>query len=220
MSSVTDLLAATAHDVFKRETDDPWNEVNNAGLADISAELSFADVATIVRISAYHATEIEFAERVMLSDPADRLRGALMRSVQMAGALDRVLEMTVRYAKERQQFGQAINRFQAVQQQIAQLAGHTALAGAAVGAAVSVPDDLRMVATAKICAGHAAGAASAIAHQVHGAIGFTQEHQLHRWTTKLWRWRDDYGSETFWARELGANVMASGADRVWEGIAG
>jgi acyl-CoA dehydrogenase len=136
----------------------------------------------------------------------------------MAGALDRLLEMTVRYANERQQFGQAINRFQAVQQQIAQLAGHTALASAAVGRAVSAPDDLRMVATAKICAGHAAGAASAIAHQVHGAIGFTREHQLHRWTTKLWRWRDDYGSETFWARELGARVMASGADRVWEGL--
>jgi len=220
MSSVADLLTETAHNVFKRETDDPWKEVNNAGLADIAGELSFPDVAAIVRISAYHATEIEFAERVMLSDPADQLRGALMRSVQIVGALDRVLEMTVRYAKERQQFGQAINRFQAVQQQIAQLAGHTAYAGAAVSAAVSLPDDLRMVATAKICAGHAAGAASAIAHQVHGAIGFTHEHQLHRWTTKLWRWRDDYGSEAYWARELGANLMASGADRAWEGIAG
>ena len=220
MNSITDLLTATAHDVFGRETAEPWEEVNRAGLADIADAVGLSEVAAVVRVSAYYATEIEFAERVMLPTPDNRLRGALMRSVQMAGALDRVLEMTVTYAKERHQFGQALNRFQAIQQQIALLAGEVSVADAAVNAAIASPEDRRIVATAKICAGHSAGVATTIAHQVHGAIGFTQEHQLHRWTTKLWRWRDDFGSESEWARELGQELMALGADRVWEATVG
>jgi hypothetical protein len=220
MSSITDLLTATAHEVFSRETNDPWEEVNKAGLAEISDEVTLSDVAAIVRISAYYATEIEFAERVMLPVRDDHLRGALMRSVQMGGAISRVLEMTVSYARDRHQFGVPLNRFQAVQQQLARLAAEAAAADAAVTAAVEYPDDRRQVAAAKVRTGQAAGIASTIAHQVHGAIGFTHEHALHRWTTKLWRWRDDFGTEAFWARELGHDLLTAGADRCWELSAG
>jgi len=220
MSSISDLLAATAHDVFKRETHDPWKEVEKAGLMDISDDVSVADIATMVRISAYYGTEIEFAERVMLPQADDVVRGALMRSVQIAGALSRVVEMTTSYARDRQQFGLPLNRFQAVQQQIAILAGEAAAADAAVEAAVNSPDDRQLIATAKVRAGKAAGLAATIAHQVHGAVGFTHEHALHRWTTKLWRWRDDFGTESIWARELGHKILAAGPDGSWEFIAG
>jgi alkylation response protein AidB-like acyl-CoA dehydrogenase len=74
-------------------------------------------------------------------------------------------------------------------------------------------------ASAKIRVGEAAGAGSAIAHQVLGAIGFTREHTLHRFTRRLWAWRDDFGNESFWAVELGKAVAAKGADELWSMLA-
>jgi acyl-CoA dehydrogenase len=225
-AEVVGLLLETAHRVFGRESSDPWDEVRRAGLDALAGdhpEIGLAEVAAVVRVSAYHATEIPFAERVMLEPlvaagaAPDRLRRrtALMRSAQMVGALERVQELTVTYAAERRQFGQPLNRFQAVQQQLAELAGEVALARAAVEAAAADPTALR-VAAARVVAGRAAGRASAIAHQVHGAIGFTQEHRLHRFTTRLWRWRDEQGTEAAWAESLGTLLARAGADRVWE----
>src|SRR6185437_392341 len=54
-------------------------------------------------------------------------------------------------------------------------------------------------ASAKVRTGEAAAEGAAIAHQVHGAIGFTNEHVLHRFTLRLLSWRDDFGSESYWA---------------------
>jgi hypothetical protein len=144
------------------------------------------------------------------------LKGALVRSVQLAGALERILELTVAYAQDRRQFGSPILRFQAVQQQLAVMAGEVAAAGAAVDAAVEDPSEMP-VAVAKIRAGMAAGEAAAIAHQVHGAIGFTEEHELHHFTRRLWSWRDDFGTEQEWAARLGRTLGAAGAG-LWEVI--
>jgi acyl-CoA dehydrogenase len=150
-----------------------------------------------------------------------RALGAVMRSAQMAGALQSVLDATVQYARERVQFGRPIGRFQAVQQNLAMLAGQTAAAAAAAEAAIEAAArdlDSPAVAAAKIRAGEAAGIGAAIAHQMHGAIGFTQEHRLHYWTRRLWSWRDEFGNEAYWARRLGGAVAAAGADRLWYGI--
>jgi acyl-CoA dehydrogenase len=147
-----------------------------------------------------------------------RLRGALARSVQLAGALEAVLDLTVIHANQREQFGRPIGRFQAVQQQIALLAGEVAAASAAVAGAVRAEGGSgfpRAVAAAKIRAGMAAGTAARIAHQVHGAIGFTQEHRLHHLTRRLWSWRDEFGSEAEWARQLGAELAAAGPEQLW-----
>jgi acyl-CoA dehydrogenase len=130
-------------------------------------------------------------------------RGALTRAVQLTGAMRRALDLAVRYAAEREQFGRPIGRFQAVQQQLAELAGETAVADVAVRAAVRTPDEVVAVGAAKANASRAAGAVAAIAHQVHGAIGVTQEHPLHRVTRRLWAWREEYGSEAHWAAVLG-----------------
>jgi acyl-CoA dehydrogenase len=75
------------------------------------------------------------------------------------------------------------------------------------------------VASAKIRVGEAAGEGAAIAHQVLGALGFTQEHVLHRYTRRLWAWRDDFGSESRWAVKLGELVAARGADALWPMLA-
>ena len=61
----------------------------------------------------------------------------------------------------------------------------------------------------------AAGIACRIAHQVHGAMGFTQEYSLQHATRRLWAWRDEAGSEAVWARRLGQHLAAAGADALW-----
>jgi acyl-CoA dehydrogenase len=147
-----------------------------------------------------------------------RLHGAMARAAQMAGALDACLEQAVRYATERKQFGRPIGSFQVIQQNLAVLAGHVAASGIAAESAFRAADrgDARFeIAVAKIRVGEAAGVGAGIAHQTHGAIGFTYEHALHFATRRLWSWRAEFGSESAWARELGAAVAARGADALW-----
>jgi alkylation response protein AidB-like acyl-CoA dehydrogenase len=146
------------------------------------------------------------------------LEGALVRSVQMAGALERTLAYTLQYAGERVQFGRAIGKFQAVQHLLAVLAGQVAASSAAADAAVEASADAAdgfAVAVAKARIGEAAGKAAEIAHQVHGAMGFTREHNLHYSTRRLWSWRDEFGNETYWQSRLGREVAARGADALW-----
>ena len=156
------------------------------------------------------------------------LLAAAARTALMAGALGALLEMSVDYAQEREAFGRTISRFQAVQHLLARLAGEAAAASVAAQAAGwaldraegPLADALLDVAAAKVRVGEAAGVGAAIAHQVHGAIGFTAEHVLHRFTHRLWSWRDDYGSETFWAEELGRHVAAAGVEGFWGCLTG
>ena len=90
----------------------------------------------------------------------------------------------MRYAGERVQFGRPIGRFQAVQQQLALAAAEVAAASAAAEAAARAADADGVlaaelpIAMAKARTSEAAGAVARIAHQVHGAIGFTREHDL------------------------------------------
>ena len=150
-----------------------------------------------------------------------RAAGAAMRSLQMAGALAEILAITTQYALDRKQFGRPIGKFQAIQQNMAILAAQQAAATAAAdGAAEAMGAGLPMlpIAAAKIRSGEAAGIGAAIAHQVHGAIGFTYEHRLHFLTKRLWSWRDEFGSEAEWALLLGRHMAEAGADRLWSEI--
>src|SRR5579864_2069730 len=150
--------------------------------------------------------------------------GALTRAVLMAGALEEVLRITVQYANDRVQFGRPIGKFQAIQQQLAVLAENVAAAGviatAAVEAAAGQGDFPFTVAAAKSRIGEAAGKVAEMAHQVHGAIGFTHEHRLHHLTRRLWSWRDEFGVESEWSMELGRIVAARGADGLWPLLTG
>ena len=144
--------------------------------------------------------------------------GALMRSVQMRGALEHALELSLRYAKERVQFGRPIGAFQAVQHMLALLAGQVAASGAACDAAVQAAGeqaDAFWSAVAKARVGEAAGKGAEIAHQVHGAMGFTRDHRLHQLTRRLWSWRDEFGSEAYWQEHLGREAASRGADALW-----
>ena len=154
------------------------------------------------------------------------LMGAVVRSLQIAGSLESMLDISVKYSNERVAFEKKISKFQAVQHNLAKLAGESAAALAAATSAADAfasgaPADAAFLeaASAKIRCSEAAERAAAIAHQVHGAIGFTIEHILHRYTLRALAWRDDFGSESFWAVELGKRVAASGADELWPLVA-
>lgn len=145
--------------------------------------------------------------------------GAMLRAGQMAGAMEAILSLSVAYAGERQQFGRAIGNFQAIQHLLAQLAEESAAATMAAEQAFVALDLGRnaefAIAAAKVRAGEAAGRVTAIAHAVHGAMGFAREHRLHHLTRRLMAWRTEYGAEAKWARELAAMVLPQGGDGLW-----
>src|SRR4029450_6735743 len=168
-----------------------------------------------------------------------KARYALARSAQLAAALEQVLAWTVQHAGERQQSGRPLGKFQAIQMELAEMAGEvtavTALTDAAVqslergaadfvlaaaaakgragtgGEGGAVPagpaltrapvqslergaaDFVLAAAAAKVRAGTAVEVVARLAHQVHGAIGFTQEYRLHHLTRGLWAWGDEAG---------------------------
>jgi acyl-CoA dehydrogenase len=151
-----------------------------------------------------------------------RARYALARAVQLAAALEQVLAWTVQYAGERHQFGRPLGRFQAVQMELAEMAGEvtavTALVDAAVQALDRGEDVVLPAAAAKVRAGAAVEVVARLAHQVHGAIGFTQEYRLHHLTRRLWSWRDEAGSELTWSQVLGVGLLAEGGDGLWPAL--
>ena len=150
--------------------------------------------------------------------------GALAKSAMMVGAMEWLLEQSTQYAMDRVQFGRAIGKNQAIQQSLALLAGELACArAAALVACADAPSALThdctaalfSIAVAKIRAGEAATRATSIAHQVHGAIGFTYEHGLNYATRRLWAWREACGADAFWAEQLGRAVIAARAGGFW-----
>ena len=146
------------------------------------------------------------------------LAGAMVRAAQMAGGLEFLLSQSVKYVSERKQFGKPLSTFQVIQNNLALLAGHTAAAGMAAQTAfhaMQKGDAAFEIACAKIRVGEAAGLGAGIAHQAHGAIGFTYEHTLHFVTRRLWSWRAEFGAEGHWAERLGREVAARGAQALW-----
>ncbi len=153
------------------------------------------------------------------------LRLALTRLLLCSGAASQVLEMTLRYVGEREQFGRPIGRFQAVQQLVAELAGEAAALEIGSDAALlalesGASNSWLAIASAKTDAERSISRLTAIAHQVHGAIGATQEHQLQRFTRRLWSWREEGGAASFWAEVVAERVLADGAPSVWEQVVG
>jgi acyl-CoA dehydrogenase len=184
------------------------------------------DASNIVRFE--HAKPVRYARAPSDFDHAAlMMMGSVCRSVQTAGALESILSLTVSYANERVAFGRPIGKFQAVQQNLARLAGQTAAALAVSASAAETIaqsdhwDEIAFLeaASAKIRCAEAATEGAGIAHQVFGAIGFTKEHVLHRFTLRMLGWRDEFGSESYWAAELGRRVAKRGAEEFWPMVA-
>jgi acyl-CoA dehydrogenase len=193
-----------------------------------------------------------FLENVVLNDYVfveeshrDLLaHGALTRIMQAGGVLERMLDMTVQYAGERSQFGRAIAKYQAVQQQIAEMACETAafraIANKARKTIESAEDEsnshvvqfveagtgealqqkwngndvVKYAALAKIRFAQAAQVCTTHAHQIHGAMGITEEYILHHFTRRVWSYRHEVGNERVWS-----NVLARAMEgELWEFI--
>lgn len=150
-----------------------------------------------------------------------RRAGAALRAGQIAGALRRAADLTVRYATERAQFGRPLSQFQAIQQSLAVLATQASVAAAAAdmaARAMAQAESAPLVGIAKARASETAGLASGIAHQIHGAIGFTLEHELQLSTRRLLSWRDEFGNETQWYGAFGDRITQAGGDQLWPTI--
>jgi acyl-CoA dehydrogenase len=144
-------------------------------------------------------------------------RGALGRSVQLAGAARAVLESARRHVADRVQFGRPLTRFQAVQQHLAAMAAEAAAMRVSADAAVLAMEDAVAgpaaavaVAAAKSTASAGAHVVASIGHQLHGALGYSAEHPLGTATTRLWSWREEFGNESHWHDQLAA-VVRQGA---------
>jgi len=217
VSEVAALLAEAADDFFRREcptekagTADP-ELVARFARAGLMEEAGLEDAAIVVSAAARYGAQLPLIEDWLATQPeADRRRlGAVLSCAQIAGALERALQFTVEHVTTRQQFGVPIVRFQAVAHQLAQLAEETAAARAAADGASADSQEWK-VAAAKVRCGEAAAKGAEIAHQLHGAIGFTNEHALRHFSAILWQARDRFGTETEWAIQLGRHVAASG----------
>ena len=207
--------------------DVPWGRAVGRviGITEGSSEVTVADKFVVARQKSNLAGEPRddislSGDEVMHSldvDPYALL--CLSRCVQMAGGLRTVLSMSLGYASEREQFGRTISKFQAIQHTLAAMAAETAAACRAADVAIAAssgPAPRVAVAAAKSRIGEAVGIVAELAHQVHGAMGFTYEHKLHHLTRRLWAARDEYGNETTWQEALGRQVAGVGADGVWD----
>ncbi|MGW6158671.1 acyl-CoA dehydrogenase family protein [Streptomyces sp. NPDC055144] len=199
----------------------------DVGPLDAGANTAGEPVARAVRLDGIavrrlEPTELDFAT----GQETLARRGALARAVALSRALQRTAEIAIEYAAQRSQFGQPINRFQAVQAHLTRLASEAQRAAVLVDAAhAALGKDgdpalgSALVAAARILSGNAAMVAGRTAHQVHGAIGVTMEYPLQRYTRRLWEWAAADGTSVHWAGQLGAQAV-SGDFAAWELITG
>jgi alkylation response protein AidB-like acyl-CoA dehydrogenase len=133
--------------------------------------------------------------------------GALSTAAQLIGAGQALLDESVAYAKQRSQFGRVIGSYQAIKHKLADV--HIALElarplvyGAALSVATGSPDTARDVSAAKVAAAEAALLAARSALQTHGAIGFTQEHDLSLLLLRVQALRSAWGDPTAHRRRV------------------
>ena len=241
----SDALAASAAGAALRITGEavrvPWARHCRWALASAGGRIALVDLhhAQSVRITERASPAGEPADDVSLTGAACvahasnplpdlgwpvRTLGAIATGAMMVGAMEWLLEQSAQYSMDRVQFGKPIGKNQVIQQALALMAGDVAAARmAALVACADAPATAARncnatafsAAAAKIKAGEAATRATAIAHQVHGAIGFTYEHALHFATRRLWSWRERYGADAWWAQRLGAAAIAARGTGFW-----
>jgi len=230
MNELRALLAETTERVLSANPD--WAMVEEAGLTKVLVpeELGgfggcWEDAFIVVRACGAHAIDLPISEAILDSvDVNNRdLYLAMTLAAKMAGALNAALELSVEYTRQRQQFGKPLSSFQAIQQQLAVFAEEAAAADMAAAAAFRAADFALEeggdawfeIACAKLRANQAARISTGIAHQVHGAMGFTAEYRLQHLTKRLWAWGSEHGNERTWADRIGARIAARGAAHFW-----
>jgi alkylation response protein AidB-like acyl-CoA dehydrogenase len=225
MSEQRALLCDTAEAVFAEAATAGMAPVEAAGFAQLLTPDfggDWGDAFAILRIAGAKVPHLPVGELVVGGE-VTRPFGAFIRVAQSAGALDAALSMSIDHVNTRQQFGKPLAKLQAVQQVLAIFATEAAavnVAGEAAAAALDraggdIDAALFEIAAAKLRTNKAIGVAASIAHQVHGAIGFTREYDLHRLTGPLLDWRSDHGNDAYWAGVLGDMAAKLGGAGLW-----
>jgi len=228
MSAARDMLCDTARAVFAEAAKAGIAPVEEAGfgLLLVPEEQGgfggdWGDVNAVLQIAGVAVPDLPVAELIA----GDPLQPAATVSL-MAGAMGQALALSIDHVNMRQQFGRALGKFQAVQQSLAVMACEVRAVEAAAAALAARLDAVGLdtsaadfeIAAAKLRANRAVGVVTSIAHQVHGAIGFTEEYDLHRVTVPLMRWRGAHGNDAFWAQRLGQQTAAFGGRGLWEAM--
>jgi acyl-CoA dehydrogenase len=195
-------------------------DIEPAEVSIIKAVNQIGEPRDTVIVEATAVAGVEISERLAM---ILRLKAALIRAIQICAALDRTLELTIEHCTSRTQFGRPLAKFQAVQHLVADIAGEAALARSATEAALtaavasdwSAPDLMFLVAAARSCAGHAVTVVARNAHQVHGAIGTTDEHALHHFTRAALAWRTEFGTTRQWDELLTDAALHAAPTGLW-----
>jgi acyl-CoA dehydrogenase len=153
-------------------------------------------------------------------------RLALARSAAILGSAYGAYDLTRGYVSERNQFGAPLAEIPAISAALAQMAVRIRQAKSAVERAADVcaqasaPALRRFgaVASARVATAGMATVVARTAHQLHGAVGVTNEYGLHRHTRKLWAWRDADEPERAWSARLGAMACAVDEDTLWNHV--
>lgn len=177
-----------------------------------------ADVATPFVVTGDVVHRAEVGAQVTSVDPTRRLfevrpgewagnatdalaLGALCQSAQLVGLGRGLLEQSAAYVTQRRQFGRAVGEFQAVKHHLADVLVALEFARPLVHAAAvtgAAPD----ASAARVAAADAAYLAARAALQVHGAVGFTLEHDLSLWLLKVRALRSAWGTQTYHRRRV------------------
>lgn len=228
MSAARDMLCDTARAVFAEAATAGIAPLEEAGFAlllvpeeDGGFGGDWGDVNAVLQIAGVSVPELPVAELIA----NEELQAAATVSL-IAGAMGQALALSVEHVNTRQQFGRPLGKFQAVQQSLAVMACEVRAVEAAAAALAARLDAVSLdpaaadfeIAAAKLRANRAAGVVTSVAHQVHGAIGFTREYELNRVTIPLMRWRGQHGNDALWAQILGRQVAGFGGRGLWETV--
>jgi acyl-CoA dehydrogenase len=181
----------------------------------MTARKDDVDGVVAARVSVSPTIIASDALRVMSSDQLEHLhlRRGLAAACVLVGAMNAALRLAVVHASTRVQFGRPIIRFQAVRNALVGAHGEAHMARAVTARAVELTTtgslDWMTVAAAVVRADGAASEVARVAHQVHGAMGTTEEHPLWRLTMRLWSCRDAHADGPAWAHELGLRVRSA-----------
>lgn len=228
MSAAREMLCDTARAVFAEAATAGMAPIDEAGFglllvpeADGGFGGDWGDVNAVLQIAGVMVPDLPVAALIA----PDGSHAAATVSL-MAGAMGQALALSVDHVNTRQQFGRPLGKFQAVQQSLAVMACEVRAVEAAAAALAARLDAVELdpaaadfeIAASKLRANRAVGVVTAIAHQVHGAIGFTAEYELNRVTIPLMRWRSEHGNDAYWAARLGRQVAGLGGQGLWEAL--
>jgi hypothetical protein len=185
-----------------------------------SSEVSVAPEKSVDRTRDLGRVSFEAGRRHRMRDDRDarvlvalsRERAALGTAAVLIGLCRRMLDMAVQYAKDREQFGVPIGSQQAVKHRLANALIEQELARplvyrAAWSLATSAADSDVAVSLAKIYAGRAAQFVAKQALQVHGAIGYTTEYDLHMWMKRVWALVAAHGDAAHHQERIGRHIL-------------